>query len=94
MSNLKTSLTIILGLTFTSLSLSQESLNSSGGTASGIDGSVSYSIGQVVISSSSDTAGSLNQGVQQPYQIEVVSTPKIDPEISISVYPNPILRIC
>jgi hypothetical protein len=45
----------------------QNTTSTSGGDATGIDGSASYSIGQVVYSSFISNSGSSNQGVQQPY---------------------------
>jgi hypothetical protein len=62
-----------------------------GGDASGSGGSVSYSIGQVVFTLANGSAGSVAQGVQQPYEISVATgTPDIPGiNLSLSVYPNP-----
>lgn len=69
----------------------QENINASGGDASGSGGSVSYSVGQVVYQTYAGTNGSVAQGVQQPYEISVVTT--IDEakgiSLSITAYPNP-----
>ncbi|MBN2612222.1 MAG: T9SS type A sorting domain-containing protein [Bacteroidales bacterium] len=69
----------------------QESINASGGNASGSEGSVSYSTVQVVYTTSTETIGSVAQGVQQPYEISVVTA--IDEakgiSLSVTVYPNP-----
>ena len=48
-------------------SFGQESVNSSGGTATGATGSVSYSVGQVFYTAQSSLGGSVSQGVQQAY---------------------------
>ena len=69
----------------------QEVIPTTGGNATGSGGSVSYSVGQVVYSSSSGTNGSVVQGVQQPYEISVISG-IVDGEginLTFSVYPNP-----
>lgn len=68
----------------------QVSVPAAGGNASGSGGKVSYSVGQVVYSSTSGTNGSVGQGVQQVYIISVttgVENKGID--LSYSVYPNP-----
>lgn len=67
----------------------QEAVPSTGGNGSGTNGTISYSVGQVVYTESTGSTGSINQGVQQPYDI---STNGIDEElenIGLSVYPNP-----
>lgn len=69
----------------------QETLSAAGGNASGSGGSASYSIGQAFYSTSSGTNGSVAQGVQQPFEISVLSG--IDEGTSINLvctaYPNP-----
>lgn len=69
----------------------QESVNASGGDASGSGGSVSWSVGQVVYRNPSGANGSITEGVQQPYEIFVVTGIKEAQGISLSasVYPNP-----
>ena len=63
----------------------------SGGDASGSGGSASYSVGQAVYTTNTGTDGSVAQGVQQPYEISIVTEIKEAKEISLSfsVYPNP-----
>lgn len=53
---------------------SQESTNASGGDAKGINGSVAYSIGQVMYTVKSTSEGTVGQGVQQRYEIAEVFT--------------------
>jgi hypothetical protein len=77
-------------LLWTSVAQAQESINSSGGNATGNGGTVSYSIGQVVYSSNTGNDGSVAQGVQQPYEIITVGINENEPKISLSVFPNPI----
>lgn len=55
-----------LGITNT---FAQQANASSGAVASGSGGSVSYSVGQLVIKTETGSAGSVAQGVQQPYEI-------------------------
>lgn len=68
----------------------QQATLASGGMASGTGGSVSYSIGQLVYTTHKGANGSVAQGVQQPYEIAVVSG-IIEPllNFSVSVFPNP-----
>jgi hypothetical protein len=70
----------------------QEATVSSGDNLIGSGGSVSYSVGQVAYNYLSDAYGTVSQGVQQPYEIFVVTA--IDEASGISldfqVYPNPV----
>jgi hypothetical protein len=63
----------------------------SGGNAIGTGGSVSYSVGQVVYTINTGTNGTVSQGVQQPYEISVLTAIKNTEGISLEykVYPNP-----
>jgi hypothetical protein len=87
---LKLSAVLLLGLGLTSLQ-AQESVNATGGNASGSGGSASYSIGQVVCQTHTGTSGSVAQGVQQPYEISVVTGLEEAKGITLTVsaYPNP-----
>lgn len=67
----------------------QESINSSGGDATGIGGSAAYSIGQTVYTSNSSSTGTISQGVQQAYEIYEVSLVDGEQAVSVQVYPNP-----
>ena len=49
-------------------SYAQQSVNTTGGNASGSGGSVSYSLGQVVYTYHSSPSGQMNQGVQQVFE--------------------------
>ena len=81
---------LLLGLGLTGLQ-AQESLNATGGNTSGSGGSASYSVGQVVYTTNTGTSGSVAQGVQQPYEISVVTGIEEAKGINLSVsaYPNP-----
>lgn len=62
-----------------------------GGNASGSGGSASYSIGQVVYTVNTGSNGTVLQGVQQPFEISVVSSSvkEISLKPFLSVYPIP-----
>jgi len=69
----------------------QEAIITSGGDASGSTGSVSFTVGQVIYTTTAGTTGSVSQGVQQPYEISVVTGIE-EPNLiilSVSAYPNP-----
>ncbi|NJK86375.1 MAG: T9SS C-terminal target domain-containing protein, partial [Bacteroidales bacterium] len=63
----------------------QESINAAGGNASGAGGSVSWSSGQVTYQTNSGTTGSIAEGVQQPYEISVVTALDIAKGINLAV---------
>ena len=69
----------------------QNVIPSSGGNIIGSGGNVSYSVGQIFHTTNSGINGSTAQGVQQPYEISVVSVIEAKNEIRLdcSVYPNP-----
>ena len=69
----------------------QQTIPATGGNASGSGGSVSYTVGQILNSSISGSNGTVVQGVQQPYEISVVTALRNTEDISLkcSVYPNP-----
>ena len=69
---------------------SQQSVNSSGGNASGTSGTVSYSIGQVAYTSSISDAGQVNQGVQQGNPVIMVGQTDPLSDFTIGFYPNPV----
>ncbi len=81
---------LLLALLWVCLAQAQESVNSTGGNATGSGGTVSYSIGQVVYTTNTGSNGSVAQGVQQPYEILTVGINENEPKISLSVFPNPI----
>jgi len=79
-----------LSFSFSSVS-AQESLNTTGGNVLGSGGSVSYSIGQLTYQTYTGTNGSVSEGVQQPYEISIVTATELAKgvNLSISAYPNP-----
>ncbi len=69
----------------------QSTIPVTGGNASGAGGTVSYTIGQVVFTTNTGTTGSIAQGIQQPYEISVITGIEQAEDIILvySVYPNP-----
>ncbi|MEI8203858.1 MAG: T9SS type A sorting domain-containing protein [Bacteroidota bacterium] len=86
--NLCALLLLVIGLTGLR---AQQTIDGSGGNATGTGGTSSYSVGQIVYSTHSGTNGSVAQGVQQPYEISVVIGIEEAKGISLncSIYPNP-----
>jgi hypothetical protein len=88
---LKLGAILLLGLGLTTLQ-AQESVNATGGNASGSGGSVSYTVGQVVYTTNTGTTGSVASGVQQTYEISTVNGLENAKDISlmVTIYPNPV----
>lgn len=87
---IKLSTVLLFGLGLTGLQ-AQTSVDATGGNASGSGGSVSYSVGQVVYTANTGTNGSVAEGVQQAFEISVVTAIEEAKCINLSVtaYPNP-----
>jgi hypothetical protein len=87
---LKLSAILLLGLGLTGLQ-AQEAVIAAGGTASGSGGSLSYSVGQVVNSTNTGANGSVTQGLQQPFEISIITGIEDAREIDLNVdaFPNP-----
>ena len=69
----------------------QTAITTAGGNNSGGGGTVSYTIGQIVCTTISSVNYSVAQGVQQPYEISVITSIEKTRDISLDiiVYPNP-----
>ncbi len=68
---------------------SQQTISASGGEATG-DGTVSYSVGQLVNNMNIGSNGTVTQGVQQTIEFAVLSNPElIALTLSAVTYPNP-----
>jgi hypothetical protein len=87
---LGTSLGVVMMLINLSSSLGQSNTVSAGGDAEGSNGSVSYSIGQVFYVAAEGENGNVNQGVQQPYDAEIITGIERK-DIRAVIYPNPTL---
>ena len=83
----------LLAFTFSlSVVTAQEGINVTGANTSGSGGSASYSVGQVFYQTHTGTNGSVAEGVQQPYEISIVTAIEEANGINLSVsaYPNPV----
>ncbi len=80
----------LIGILLTGLQ-AQESIVTSGSNAVGDGGTSSFSVGQLVYKTNTDLTGSVAQGVQQPYEILLVTSIEHAEGITLSaaVYPNP-----
>lgn len=68
----------------------QQSINTSGGNATGSSGTVSYSVGQVAYMAHAGTTGSVAQGVQHAFEIFNLDLEEVESSnVSVLVYPNP-----
>lgn len=86
----KTYVTILLSMLTCGL-YAQNSTVPSGGEATGTGGTVSYSVGQVGYVSDVGATGSVGAGVQQPFEISIVTGAEFtDVTLNLSAYPNPI----
>jgi Secretion system C-terminal sorting domain len=80
---------ILLTVLINNLS-AQESTVTAGGKASGTNGSSSYSIGQIVFEDVATTGGTTLNGVQQPFEIFIVtSVGNLAASVKAIVFPNP-----
>ena len=68
----------------------QQTVDASGGDATGTGGSASYSVGQVVYTTQTGSNGTISQGVQQSYEIFTLSNAALSTvNLSATTYPNP-----
>lgn len=82
-------LLLTAGLLWAGLAQAQESVNTSGGDATGSGGTVAYSVGQVVYTTNTGSTGSVAQGVQHAYEIFILGIKETELSISLSAFPNP-----
>jgi hypothetical protein len=68
----------------------QKIATTAGNEATGIGGTASYTVGQVVYTTGTGTNGSVEQGVQQPFEISTtLGVNETTINLELSVYPNP-----
>lgn len=86
-----TYISLLFLMLFSTVAFGQETVLSAGGEASG-SGSVSYSVGQVLYTTNTGTNGSVAKGVQQPYEISIITSVDnvTDTDMEINVFPNPV----
>jgi hypothetical protein len=82
-------LLLATGLLWAGFAQAQESVNATGGDATGSGGTAAYSIGQVVYTTNTGSTGSVAQGVQQAYEIITVGIKETALNISLTAFPNP-----
>lgn len=87
----KVKLSAFLVLFLQMASQAQQTITATGGQTYSSGGSVSYTIGQIDYTTNAGTNGSVAQGVQQPYEISVVSGIEEANGINLicTAYPNP-----
>ena len=81
---------VLLLFTSAVCSYAQQTTLSTGDTAQSAAGSMSYSVGQVAYQSYENAAVKVTEGIQQPYEIFVLSTTENATNKKITVYPNPV----
>lgn len=91
MTNKRTILSLLVFCLCLVIVQGQSTIPASGGNATGSGGSVSYTVGQVTYQTFEGTTGTFAQGVQQPYEISVVTAIENTEGIILEykVYPNP-----
>lgn len=91
MINKKSKLKSAFFLCFVPLGLiAQNVIPSSGGNAGGLGGTASYTVGQIFTATNTGLSGSVIQGVQQPYEIFVITgINEVSINLICTVYPNP-----
>lgn len=67
----------------------QQSVNCAGGNANSSFGSVSYSVGQMAYTLQTGNNNTITEGVQQPFEISVVTSFPVAQNLELSAYPNP-----
>ena len=71
--------------------IAQKTFVATGGSASSLDGyKISYSVGQIAISSAKTTSFNVFEGVQQPITVNEISIEEaLSLAVELNVYPNP-----
>jgi len=70
----------------------QSDIVPAGGTATGNDGTVTFTVGQIAVQSYGAGGTGISEGVQQPYEIQIIGVDNY-PGITLNamLYPNPTL---
>lgn len=74
-----------------SILYAQDGVHSAGAQIAGSGGSVAYSVGQIICTTITGTQASVAHGVQQPFEISVITDAEdyLHPELILSIHPNP-----
>ena len=69
----------------------QNTITTTGGNATGAGGNITYTAGQLVYTTDNGATGSVAKGVQQPFEISVITAVDAAKDIDLIciVYPNP-----
>lgn len=86
---MKSVLAVFSLLTLSIYSNGQYATLSGGGEGTGPGGTVSYSIGQLVVETTEDSEGTVSPGVQQSYESYVVFIDEVLFSNSLTIFPNP-----
>lgn len=68
---------------------SQTSINSLGGDIVNSNGTIAFSIGQIVYTTNTDGIFNIEQGVQHPFELYSLNIDENILNVSINVFPNP-----
>ena len=90
MKQIKLTVVFLAGFSLTGLN-AQQAVTTAGGNTTSSAGSVSYSVGQIVCKTQIGSSGSVSQGIQQPYEISILTGLDEAQGINLvlSAYPNP-----
>ena len=82
---------LLLGLLCATHAIAQQTIPATGGNGTGSGGTVSFTVGQITYKTLPGTSGTVAQGVQQPWEISVVTSIENTAGINLefSAYPNP-----
>src|ERR1035437_703410 len=90
---MKTTQKLFFALLFTGFPVfifAQQNVVSAGGEATGTGGTASWSAAQISCSTRIDVTGSLNEGVQQPYEFfNPIGIDELASDPGLTVFPNP-----
>jgi len=87
---MKQTLIVIFCILLSSMAVAQTSLNAAGGTEVGSSASLSYTIGQIFSTYSEAASVSLQQGIQQSFEVQVSTAVGNDFSVlRIDFFPNP-----
>lgn len=79
---------VVCGMFIKGIAIAQFATLAGGGEGSGPGGTVSFSVGQLVVESTEDSEGSISPGVQQTYESNEVFINEVYLN-TVKVFPNP-----
>lgn len=79
---------VVCSMFIKGIAIAQFATLAGGGEGSGPGGTVSFSVGQLVVESTEDSEGSISPGVQQTYESNVVFINEVSLN-TVKVFPNP-----